>query len=577
MASPGEDWCIPHMISKLKFLTGYCSLLPVAWRLISVSCCLLTASGHAADAVSRPNILLIVADDLGYTDISAFGSEIRTPNIDEMAVGGLAFTQFYAAPTCSPSRSMMMTGLDNHFTGFGTMTEHLAVNQEGQPGFEGYLNERVVTLPTLLQDAGYHTYLAGKWHIGAKPGMRPSERGFERSFALMNGGAGHFSDMARLLSIYPRTTYLDDGKVVETLPDNFYSSEFYVDKTIEYIESNRADGAPFFAWLAFTAPHWPLQVRDEHLDLYHATYDAGYDEIREERLRAAIEAGLVPGDIENVPRLPRVTPWNELSTEDQQYSARNMEIYAAMVERMDFHIGRIMEYLDETGQADNTIVIFMSDNGAEGNDRLQTLDNATWVPANYDLSYENIGRINSYAFPGPGWAQASSTPLRLFKAYLTEGGIRVPFIVKGPGVAGNGGYTDALATVQDIAPTLLDYIGVEPPGGSYNGREVYSMTGRSIRPLLAGERDTIYTADEALGWELFGHRAIRRGDWKILWADGRNGSDTWQLFNIADDPREVVDLADRYPEKLQELLALWEEYVANNNVILPIGDIGDPN
>ena len=551
----------------------------ISMSLRLILCCLLLTAGHGfADEVeTRPNFLLIVADDLGYTDIAAFGSEIRTPNLDELAGAGLAFTQFYGAPTCSPSRAMMMTGLDSHFTGFGTMAEHVAENQKGQPGYEGYLNERAVTLPTLLQDAGYHTYMVGKWHIGAKEGMRPNERGFERSFALMNGGAGHFSGMAKMLSIYPRTTFLDEGKVVESLPNDFYSSEFYVDKTIEYIESNREDGAPFFAWLAFTAPHWPLQVRDEHLDLYRGSYDSGYEELREARLNSAIDAGLVPEEIADVPRLPRVTPWEDLSAMEQRSSSRTMEIYAAMVERMDFHIGRMISYLEDEGLAENTIVIFMSDNGPEGNDRLKLLDNATWVPATYDLSYENIGRVNSYAFLGPGWGQAAAAPLRLFKAYLTEGGIRVPFIINGPGISRGNEFTNTLAMVQDIAPTLLDYAGIEKPKGSYKGQEVYSMTGRSMRQVLEGEDEAIYLPGDALGWELFGHRAIRLGDWKILWSDGKNGSDTWQLFNIAEDPREVVDLATRNPEKLQELLVLWEEYATNNNVILPIGDIGNPN
>ena len=203
---------------------------------------------------NRPNFLIIMADDLGYTDIGAFGSEIKTPNIDQLAAVGQSFTQFYAAPTCSPSRSMLMTGLDNHYTGFGTMTEHLAENQRGKPGFEGHLNDRIVTLPEVLRDTGYHTYMTGKWHIGAGVGMRPHERGFERSFALMQGGAGHFSDMARMLSVYPETIYNDDGVKVESLPDDFYSSEFYADKIIEHIDANKDDGKPFFAWLAFTAP-----------------------------------------------------------------------------------------------------------------------------------------------------------------------------------------------------------------------------------------------------------------------------------------------------------------------------------
>ncbi len=533
--------------------------------------------GRAAEGNERPNILLIMADDLGYTDIGAFGSEIRTPNIDTLARSGLTMTNFYAAPTCSPARAMMLTGMDNHLTGFGTMAEHLAVNQRGEPGFEGYLSEDVVTVATLLGAAGYHTYMAGKWHIGPAPGTRPHERGFEESFALMQGGASHFSDKKRMLNAYPRTVYLDNGEEVETLPEDFYSSAFYTDRIIENIENNHEDGAPFFAWLAFSAPHWPLQVPDEHLGLYEGVYDEGYDVFRGRRLEAAQNAGLVPSDIDEFPRLPRVTPWDDLTGEEQRYSARVMEIYAAMVERLDHNVGRLIQYLRDTGQYENTMIIVMSDNGAEGNDRMQLLDNATWVPANHDLSYENIGRRNSYSFPGPGWGQVSSAPLRLFKAYLTEGGLRVPMIVVYDGIEASTGYNTALATIQDLAPTFLELAQTKHPGTTYEGRPVRAMIGRSLMPLLTGQTEAVYDEGDALGWELFGHRAVRQGDWKLLWADGKNGSDTWQLYNIAEDPREVVDVAGSEPRKLEEMIALWEDYSENNNVILPIGDIGNPN
>ena len=444
-----------------------------------------------ASVDERPNILLIMADDLGYTDIGAFGSEIRTPNIDALAQAGIAMTNFYAAPTCSPARAMLLAGMDNHFTGFGTMTEHLAVNQRGQPGFEGYLSEDVVTVATLLRDAGYHTYMAGKWHIGAAPGMRPHERGFERSFAMMQGGGSHFADMTKMLSVYPRMIYLDEGEEVESLPDDFYSSAFYTERIIENIEENRQDGAPFFAWLAFSAPHWPLQVPDAYLDLYAGVYDEGYDVFRQRRLESAQKAGLVPSDIREFPRLPRVTPWENLTAEEQRYSARVMEIYAAMIERLDFQVGRLIDYLKDTGQYENTLIIVMSDNGAEGNDRLQLLDNATWVPANFDLSYENLGKVNSYAFTGPGWGQVSVAPLRLFKAYLTEGGLRVPMIVHYDGFEASNGYNRALATIQDLAPTFLELAQTEHPGATYEERPVRAMTGRSLLPLLTGEADAV--------------------------------------------------------------------------------------
>lgn len=558
---------------RLNAIGVVVSVLPL------INACTIDRENPAAPEMEprRPNILLIMADDLGYTDIGAFGSEIRTPNIDALAATGLSLTNFYAAPTCSPARAMLLSGMDNHFTGFGTMAEHTAVNQRDQPGFEGVLNDDLVTVATLLHDSGYHTYLAGKWHIGQAPGTRPHERGFERSFALMQGGASHFADMKRMLSVYPETVYLDDGVKVESLPEDFYSSAFYTDRIIQNIDANKDDGAPFFAWLAFTAPHWPLQVPAEYLDLYDGVYDEGYDEFRQRRLEGAQASGWVSSDINDFPRLPRVTPWSEISDEEQQRSARTMEIYAAMVERLDFHVGRLIEYLKDNGLYENTFIIFMSDNGAEGNDRLHILDNETWVPANHDLSYANMGRIDSYAFQGPGWGQVSSTPLRLFKAYVTDGGMRVPMIVNYEGISAAGSFDTAVATIQDLAPTFLELAQTEHPGTIYDGRTVRPMTGRSLMPLLTGRVKFVYANDEALGWELFGHRALRQGDWKLLWADGKNGSDTWQLYDIGSDPREVVDLAVSEPKRLQEMIVLWEEYAAANNVILPIGDIGSPN
>ena len=545
-------------------------------RAIFFLTCLIAALPAAAQP-ERPNILLIIADDLGYTDIGAFGSEISTPSLDSLAAGGVSFTNFYSAPTCSPARAMLLSGLDNHLAGFGTMAEHLADNQRGHPGFEGYLSQSVVTLPTLLGDAGYHTYFAGKWHIGAAEGMRPHERGFDRSFALMQGGASHFHDMAKLVSIYPRTIYYDDGVEVDSLPEDFFSSEFYVDTMIDYIESGREGGEPFYAQLAFTAVHWPLQAPPDYIDRYAGRYDEGYDVFRDRRFEAARESGLVPDGVPSAPRLPRVTPWEELAEDEQAYSARAMEIYAAMVENMDFHIGRMLDYLRDTGQYENTVVVFMSDNGAEGHDRLTLLDNATWVPQNFDLSYGNMGLIDSYVFVGPGWGQVSTTPLRLFKAYLTEGGIRVPAIVSYPGMAAPGSFNRGIVTVQDLMPTFLELAGTSHPGSSYRGREVIPISGRSFVPVIAGRTESVYPDDHVFGWELFGHRAVRQGDWKALWSDGKNGSDDWQLFNLAEDPREVDDLASRFPERLADLVERWEAYAEENNVILPIGDIGNPN
>lgn len=529
------------------------------------------ANEVVSTATTRPNILLIVADDLGYSDIGRFGGEIRTPNIDELARSGQTFSQFYAAATCSPSRAMLLTGVDNHLAGLGNMGEETADNQRGKPGYEGFINHQVVTLPTRLGGAGYNTYMVGKWHLGAKPGTRPHERGFDQSFALLQGGSSHFADMKRVISMYPETVYLENGVKVDSLPEEFYSSKDFADKMIGYLQADQPDAKPFFAFLSFTAPHWPLQVPDDYRDLYQGVYDSGYDIVAKRRLLRMKNLGLVPEEISEVERVPLAEPWDTLSETEKARSVASMEVYAAMVERMDFHIGRVLEQLRKDGRYDNTLVIILSDNGAEGNDRMRLHDNATWVPANFDLSLNNIGRVDSYAMLKAGWGQVSSMPFRFFKGYSTEGGLRVPLIVSGPGIEPIADYRRSVTTILDLARTVVDFAGAADSGETQNDGTVHPMTGRSMRGLLAGSDESLYDHTEALGWEMFGHRAIRKGDWKILWADGRNGTEGWQLFNIAQDPRETEDLGRLHPEKLTDLKREWDQYVERNNLILPDG------
>ena len=524
-------------------------------------------AAESKEQTLRPNILLIVADDMGYTDAGAFGGEIKTPNIDALAKSGMRMTNFYAAPTCSPTRAMLMSGTDNHIAGLGVMFEYRQSQHEGVSGYEGYLNKKVVSLATLLKDAGYHTYMAGKWHLGFKPGYRPFERGFEKSFALMNGGASHFSDMAMITSAAPKASYYDDATKLKQLPDNFYSSEFYTNRIIENIDSNIADGKPFFAWLAYTAPHWPLQVPDDYADLYKGKYDEGYDALRERRVASAKKTGLFNTSVEVTPRLPFIPGWDSLSEEEKKFSARSMELYAAMVERMDFHFGRLISHLKTIGEYENTFIIFMSDNGAEGKDPHVIRDNKTWIPENFDLSYDNMGKPNSYVYYNAGWAQSGTAPFYLYKAFTSEGGIRVPFIVSYEKLIDAGSTTDVVATVRDIAPTLLDLAGAEHPGTSYDGRTIYPITGKSMLSFLNKHSESIYSNEDAIGWELFGHRAIRQGDWKLLWISGDYGSDRWQLYNLVDDPAERRDLSIREPKKLKHMLALWEDYVKRVNVM----------
>jgi len=522
--------------------------------------------------VTRPNFLVIVADDLGFSDIGAFGSEIETPNLDRLAHAGIRFTDFHSAPACSPTRSMLLTGTDHHIAGIGTMLEVTPPGFQARPGYEGYLNDRVVALPELLRDAGYLTLMAGKWHLGTTIDRTPWARGFERSFALLPGGASHYGTVTGdLLPAMAR--YTEDDQFV-TVDDDFYSSDFYADTLLRYFqERSEEDDRPFFAYLPFQAPHWPLQAPQEIIAKYRGRYDAGPDALRDERLAALKRLGLCPPDVTAHSVVADGEPeWSEMSADEQALSARSMEIYAAMVDRMDQNIGRVVNYLTETGEIDNTVVIFMSDNGAEGAivEAIPILGGliAADIEKNLDNSLDNIGAPNSFIWYGPRWAQAATAPSRLHKAFTTEGGIRVVGFVTWPGFDRQHQIGTAFSTVMDIAPTVLELAGVTHPGTEYRGREVAPMRGRSLLPYLSGDTEAVHDDVTGTGWELFGRRAIRQGDWKALHLPEPYGPGAWQLYDLSTDPGEINDLAASHPDKLAELLVLWDRYVEDTGVIL---------
>jgi arylsulfatase A-like enzyme len=517
-----------------------------------------------AGAGEKPNIMLIVIDDMGYSDIGPFGAEIRTPSLDRLAASGVKFADFYVGPACSPTRSMLMSGNDNHVAGMGNNAEALAPNQIGQPGYEGYFNDRVVPVASLLQEAGYHTYMAGKWHLGEEPEHDPSQRGFEKSYAMLQGGASHFDDEWMMYANYA-PTYRENGVQVH-VPRGFFSTEFYTDKVIEYIGGQK-DDKPFFAYLAFTAVHDPLHLPDDWLDKYKGSYDAGYDAVRKARLERMKEMGLVPEGTDLGPWLAMVPTWADLDPEQRKMEARRMEIYAAMVENTDFHIGRLLDYLQTSGRIDNTLVIFFSDNGANGlpMHAYPGTDEA-WVERNSDNRFENWGRRGSRIAEGMGWAQASVTPFRLFKGFIAEGGIRSPLIVSGPGVKGAGEIETAFSHVMDLAPTFLEIAGATYPD-AFEGRKIVPQRGRSMLPVLTGKSDSVRTEYDPVGWEMMGWRALRMGQWKITWIDRPFGTSGWQLFDLASDPGETKDLHADNPEQLQRLLKMWDEYEEEVGII----------
>ena len=526
-----------------------------------------------AKEAKQPNFLVIVADDLGYSDIGAFGGEIATPNLDQLATNGARLTAFHTAPTCSPTRSMLLSGTDNHRAGLGTMAELIAPNQRGKEGHEGYLRAEVASLPELLQAGGYRTLLSGKWHLGLAPDQDPHARGFQQSFALLQGGHNHFglglSQEPTTSGIRFGATYTENGKILSKLPDDFYSSDTFATKLIDQLKRTKVgkEGKkPFFAYLAFTAPHWPLQARPQDIAKYRGKYDAGFDVLRQQRLKRQIELGLLDPSV--VAHEPTVQDdgWDALSPEAKRVASRDMEIYAAMVDRLDQNVGRVIQTLKETGEYDNTVILFLADNGAEGVDFSRSeLSQFKNIAAVADNSFDNRGNATSFVAYGPGWAQAATAPSWLYKAYATEGGTRAVSFISGKGLGRKHPVADAFLSVADVAPTFLDLAGLPDPKGAFQGRRVEPIRGKSWVPYLTGKADRVYGADEPYGVELFGSRALRQGDWKIT--DLGNGE--WKLFDIANDPSETKDLSQQEPQRFEQLKNAWERYAKEVGVVLP--------
>ena len=527
-----------------------------------------TTGNEAGGKATRPNILLIVIDDLGYSDLGAYGGEIRTPHIDALAESGVMMTDFHASSACSPSRAMLLTGIDNHLIGLGNLDGLLADNQRGQPGYEAHLNQRAVTLATLLRDAGYHTYMAGKWHLGETAATGPEARGFDRSFAQLGGFPGsHFDLTPSPWTQGPREPFLNDGEPVEALPEGFFSTDFYTDRIIQYLRSGAASGKPFFAYLAFSAVHWPLQAPASHIDRYRGRYDEGYDLLRSRRLARMQALDIVDESLRELPDNPGVPPWASLPAEEKRRQARGMEVYAAMLEHVDENVGRLLSHLRSTGEYENTTILLMSDNGpaAVGQDA-PALTEA--YLAQFDASLGNIGRRGSLTLYGPGWAQASATPLRLFKHFTTEGGVRVPLIISGAQVRRTNKMHRGFIHVTDIAPTLLA-LAETPYPSAYGGKTLPPLMGQSLLPYLQGRAEQVHPQDHHLGFELQGRRGLRQGQWKLSFIDPPRGPGRWQLFNLAEDLGESDDLADEAPERYAAMIALWERYADAVDLILP--------
>jgi arylsulfatase A-like enzyme len=539
-------------------------LLGAASALTIGACALLMpASGNAAAPDRRPNFLVIVADDLGFSDLGAFGGEIRTPNLDELAHRGLRLTNFHATPLCAVTRSELLSGTDNHIAGEGWMGGG-PPKTRGAPGYEDYLNNRVVAVSELLHDAGYYTLMAGKWHLGVPIELSPAGRGFDKSYALLGGAWLHFKPDARTPPIPLVTlTKFEENSSYTTVPDDFYSSNFYASKVIQYLEERKADEKrrPFFAYLTFTAPHWPLQALKEDQDKYKGVYDDGPEALRQRRLQRQAALGLLtPAQAKDAHPLEYGTPFSQLSPDERAVATRKMEIYAAMVDRMDVNVGRVIKALRDEGELDNTVIVFLADNGAEGSRFVQ--------PTGFDNSPGNIGNVSSFAQYGIEWAQAATAPSRMEKEYTAEGGIRVPAFVTYRGQAHGHGISHAFATVEDVTPTILDLAGVAHPD-TYAGHRVAPMLGHSMVPFLEGRSRQVHAPGEVFGWEQWGQRAVRVGTLKGLYEAEPGGvAPRWQVYDLATDPGENHDLAPANPALITRLTRLWYEYARSVGVVV---------
>ncbi len=537
---------------------------------VAASCSVETQRGDQKPAANqdisvdrRPNILLVVADDMGFSDIEPFGAEIETPTISRLAKSGVAFTNFYAAPTCSPSRAMLMTGMDNHIAGIGNMAETVADNQLGLPGYEGHLRREVPTIAERLSEQGYRTVMAGKWHLGMERDLSPGARGFDHAFSFGFGGGSHYSDRVGPDAHRPRLLYRKNGELNPELEDDFYSSTNFVSELIEGLEVTASTDKPFFAYLAFSAPHWPLQLPKNHVNQLAGFYDQGYDELRAARLSRQRALGLIETDASVAPRPNGVPPWDQLDDDAQRRSARVMEIYAGMIQVMDQEIARVLAYLEDKALAENTVIIFISDNGPDSWDTEHAPPPVRDHAATFDNALENMGKPGSFTLFDRGWGWVSGTPFRGYKGSTFEGGIRVPAIISSAHIENPGRFSRETISITDFAPTIMELAGISARAGEF--------TGRSIAAVMSDKTDSTSDDDQYLGVEIWGHRAIKVDDWKAVRVPKPPGDDQWMLFDLVADPGEQNDLANALPEQLEVLKQAWERYVEANNVVLPEG------
>ena len=536
-------------------------------RLLVLAAAAALATGPVWSATpKRPNIVMVVLDDVGMSDLGAFGSEIATPVLDKLANDGVRFTNFHVAAACSPTRAMLMTGVDNHRAGVGTLENVIADNQKGKPGYEGYLNDRVVSIGSLLAGAGYRTYFSGKWNLGETADKSPATHGFQKSVALAQTGSDNFE--SKPYAPIHESSHWFEGTREMSLPKDFYSSRYYVDRMIGWLDADKAQDKPFFSVVSLQANHYPHQAPKEYIDRYLGRYDQGWDQLRTERYTRQVQMGLFPAGL--TPRQsPNARAWTDLKPQERRDYAKRMAVYAGMLTAADTEIGRLHNHLRQTGELENTLFIVLSDNGADP----YRLDKTFWFwyPFNYSVDYENLGEKGSFSAYGQEWAQVSNTPLHLFKGNAHEGGVRTPLIVSWPARFAGGRISESFTHVKDIVPTLLELAGGDASDSPHKSGEVLQPEGSSMLAHLDGQSSTVHSPDQPIGYEMAGNSALFKGDLKLVKDLAPFGDNTWHLYDIRHDPTESRDLKEQRPEVFKSMQADMQEYLTSNGV-LPLPD-----
>ncbi len=491
----------------------------------------------APKGASKPNIVVILADDLGFSDIGCYGSEIHTPNLDRLAGEGLRFTQAYNVARCCPSRAALLTGLYPHQAGMGDMTGGGAKERPEGP-YQGYLNQHCVTMAELLKTAGYSTYMSGKWHVGEKREHWPLKRGFDRYFGLISGASSYFGILPQ--EVPPRVMVRDDAPYAPE-GDHFYMTDAFTDHAVEFLKEHDAS-KPFLLYLAYTAPHWPLHALEEDIAKYRGKYGMGWDKLREQRYERMVKQGIIDPKWKLSPRDSEVPAWD--GVENKEDWDLRMAVYAAMIDRMDQGIGRVLDTLKRQGMEENTLVLFLADNGGchEHLDKPK-LHKPGALPGTREsyLSYERP------------WANASNTPFRMFKHWCHEGGVATPLIARWPArIKQHGELTGQVAHITDIMATCADLSGAQYPD-TVAGQKITPLVGKSLAPILEGKTRE---PRSPLFWEHEGNRAMREDQWKLV----ATATGDWELYDLEADRTELTNLAQAQPDRAKAMLDSWNTW-----------------